>query len=230
MITILIGKSGVGKDTIQNEMCTSGDWERLVTATTRPMREGEQEGKDYFFMRKKDFFKGVDDGKFIEHRSYDTLVNGNPDTWYYGMPKQELRNCKDYVTIVDVDGSKALIDYYGRKNCFVVSIEVSSKIREDRAIIRGSFDKAEWDRRFSDDESKFSQEAVSEVVNFHLENTGDVNDAVCVIKDASNAYILAERKKGEQYIVESCVIGGYSDNLAPPEEGFKAFNRAQYDK
>ena len=76
-----------------------------------------------------------------------------------------------------------------------VPANLATKIREDRAIIRGSFDKAEWDRRFSDDESKFSQEAVSEVVNFHLENTGDVNDAVCVIKDASNAYILAERKK-----------------------------------
>lgn len=106
MLTILIGMSASGKDAILRELVANHGFREIVTTTTRPMRKGEVNGKDYNFISRKEFEKGISEGRFFECRSYNTIWNGKEDVWYYGTPKMQLNPEQDYVAIVDVQGAK----------------------------------------------------------------------------------------------------------------------------
>lgn len=173
MFLILCGKSASGKDTIAKRLSRRG-FEPLISYTSRPMRDGEKEFVDYVFLTKQDFEQRIKEGRFIEYRSYKTLVNGNEDVWYYGTPKRDLIDMltaeKDFVIVLDLDGAKVFMDYYGRENCFCVSIEASDSTRTERAMKRGSFDGTEWDRRVEADFEAFSEERVEAVCDDRVYN------------------------------------------------------------
>lgn len=171
MLLILAGKSASGKDTLLNELIKNQNFNPLVSTTTRPMREGENEGKEYFFVSKEQFFNMQRQNKFLEYRSYKTLVNNKSDIWYYGMTKQNLDPDKNYAVILDLTGAKACKDYYKDfENVKCVYIDASDNIREKRAIHRKSFDRTEWDRRLITDRSDFSNEKIQEVCDFCIKN------------------------------------------------------------
>lgn len=181
MLVILTGKSGCGKDTLQEELIRKENFKKLISTTTRPKREGEIEGREYYFVDKNKFFQLDKEGFFIEHRSYETLVNNKKDIWYYGLGKQlskEDINSDMYITILDLDGAKAAIDYYGKDNCIIAYISLDDKIRESRASKRGGFDKSEWDRRLEDDKKVFSKENRRRLVDFEISNEG----AICTLR------------------------------------------------
>lgn len=79
MLTIIIGKSASGKDTIQRELIESYNIQNIITTTTRPIREGEQDGKDYCFISTKMFEKAIEDNMFLEYRVYNTSVGNKHD-------------------------------------------------------------------------------------------------------------------------------------------------------
>lgn len=79
MLTILIGMSASGKDAILRELVANHGFREIVTTTTRPMRKGEVNGKDYNFISRKEFEKGISEGRFFEYRSYNTIWNGKED-------------------------------------------------------------------------------------------------------------------------------------------------------
>lgn len=54
MLTILIGMSASGKDAILRELVANHGFREIVTTTTRPMRKGEVNGKDYNFISRKE--------------------------------------------------------------------------------------------------------------------------------------------------------------------------------
>ncbi len=155
MITILIGKSASGKDT----MLKKNTLKTIVTHTTRPKRPGEKDGIDYVFVDKDKFLLGLEEDKYIEYRKYNTCVGGNPDTWYYGSPRVNPED--DYTVILDIDGAYAYIDAYGAENIKITEIRCSDSVREERAKKRPGFDRSEWDRRLKDDNVKFSDERLS---------------------------------------------------------------------
>ena len=98
MLVILCGKSSCGKDTLEKMLEQSG-FEPIVSTTTRPMREGEVEGREYYFVSREQFLAKLDAGQMLEYRSYNTTVGGVPDTWYYGNEYRELDAAKaKYVT------------------------------------------------------------------------------------------------------------------------------------
>lgn len=177
MITILCGKSASGKDTLLNEL-TSGKWdfERIVSTTSRPMREGEEEGKDYFYVSRDEFEQRLENGNFVEHRAYNTLVDNIPDTWYYGVEKQELDPEKDYVVVLDLEGAKNFCEAYKNKGFDILTcyIDVPDEVRTERAKNRGSYNESEWNRRLADDNIKFSPENVEAVCDCVLHNDSDM--------------------------------------------------------
>lgn len=154
MITILIGKSGAGKDTFLKQAVKLG-MKPVVSYTTRPMREGEKNGEDYNFVSPKEFKKLKAEGMIAESRSYDTLVGGVPDTWYYGSPKLNAEG--GHIAVLTPDGAMSYIGIYGAEVLDIYLIEVNETIRKERAKKRGSFDETEWNRRAADDEDKFSE-------------------------------------------------------------------------
>ena len=178
MLLILIGKSGSGKDAVMRELTANHDFERIVSTTTRPMRVGEQEGREYHYISKEQFLEGIEHGDFLEYRSYNTIFNGESDTWYYGSPKKKLEEGKNSIAILDVQGAQDYISYYGKEQCRVAEIIVPNTLREQRARERGSFSESEWKRRAADDEIKFAPEKTDSLVDYRIKNTGTLEAAV----------------------------------------------------
>lgn len=174
MIIIICGKSSSGKDSLFKEL--SKHYTPLISTTSRPMREGEVNGREYNFISREEFEKGISENKFIEHREYHTLVNNIPDTWYYGLKKEPLNFTKDYIVILDLQGAQALKKAYNKDKIITFYIDAEDNKRTEWAQSRGSFDPTEWNRRFKDDEIKFSSDKVADVCDYILKNDGTLED------------------------------------------------------
>lgn len=153
MIYVLAGKSAAGKDSFFNYLLERKDLKPIVSYTSRPMREGETEGKDYNFRSKERMLEKISKKELLEYRSYETSVNGIHDTWYYGSPKVNPK--EDWIVVLDMEGLKSYREAYGPENITAIYLACPEDIREERARRRGSFDKTEWDRRAADDSIKF---------------------------------------------------------------------------
>lgn len=105
LLIVISGPSGVGKDTIVQRMMERGfPFHFVVTATTRPKREGEVHGRDYFFLSNDEFARMIENNELIE---YAIVYND-----YKGIPKQQVREAlasgKDVVMRVDVQGAETV--------------------------------------------------------------------------------------------------------------------------
>lgn len=88
LLIVLSGPSGAGKDTILHTLLQKSQDLRLsVSATTRNPREGEVDGRDYFFVTKEQFLSMRQNGEVLESAEYC----GN----YYGTPAKPIRNWMD---------------------------------------------------------------------------------------------------------------------------------------
>lgn len=105
LMFILSSPSGAGKTTISRMLLQRDPEIKLsVSATTRPMREGEVDGKDYHFVSQEQFDQMVENGEFLEWAT----VFGNS----YGTPKAQvkagLREGQDYLFDIDWQGTQQL--------------------------------------------------------------------------------------------------------------------------
>lgn len=80
---IISGPSGAGEDSIINALVSRLPIERVITTTSRPMRNGDSEGNPYYFITEAEFKKKIAAGDFIE---YAQQYNDN----YYGVTKEEI--------------------------------------------------------------------------------------------------------------------------------------------
>lgn len=158
MIKILCGKSASGKDYTLRKLKKEG-YIPIISYTSRPIREKETNGVEYNFVSEKEFKNMIESSEMLEYRAYNTCHG----IWYYGLKKQELDLNKDYVVILDLNGAKSFIDYYGKDNCELTYLNVSKKERERRARLRGSFDENEWNRRLIADDIDFSDDKLREM-------------------------------------------------------------------
>lgn len=97
---ILVGPSASGKTEAVKLLIANYNMHKLVTYTSRQMRIGEIDGKDYHFISKDDFEKRINDGFFLEHVCY----NGN----YYGTAFEDLAS--DKVVILEPSGVKTYLE------------------------------------------------------------------------------------------------------------------------
>lgn len=104
-ILVLSGPSGAGKSSLIKKIEKHiGDFYFSISTTTRPMRDGEEHGKDYFFVSKEEFEREIEEEYFLEY----ALVHGN----YYGTSlkpvKEALKNRKLVIFDIDVQGHDAV--------------------------------------------------------------------------------------------------------------------------
>lgn len=106
LVFIVSGPAGSGKTTLCGRMLAElfPRVQRVITATTRPPREGEVNGGDYYFFSNEEFEKAVEQEKFYEHAKVHS--------YRYGILKQEIRDKLnqniDLLINLDVQGAETL--------------------------------------------------------------------------------------------------------------------------
>ncbi|GLJ47881.1 hypothetical protein SUGI_1011110 [Cryptomeria japonica] len=133
LVIVISGPSGVGKDAVIKRLQqVRKGIHFVVTATTRAMRPGEIDGKDYYFVSKDEFQSMIDKNELLEH----ALVYGD----YKGIPKQQIRDFmsmgNDIVLRVDVQGAATLRSILGNGAVYIFLVAESEMSLVKRLIDR----------------------------------------------------------------------------------------------
>lgn len=160
-IYCMMGKSSSGKDTLYQKVLERlPQIHRVVPYTTRPIREGEQDGVEYHFVDDKQLAELETDGKIVELRAYNT-VHG---IWKYFTVDDGQIDLEqgDYLLIGTLETYKKIREYYGAEHLVPIYIEVEDGERLARALERERRQAVpkykEMCRRFLADEEDFCEE------------------------------------------------------------------------
>lgn len=188
-IICLLGKSCSGKDTIYKKLLAdeSLDLLPLVTYTTRPMRTGEQEGREYHFTDEAGFNSLKEAGKVIEDRTYDTVYG----LWRYFTVDDGTfdKNGRNVIAAAGtIPAYIKLRDYFGAENTCPVMIETDDGIRLERAMRREKKQEAprykEMCRRFITDSEDFDEEKMKAAgVDHVFMNNEDLDKCIREVSD-----------------------------------------------
>lgn len=160
-IYCVMGKSSSGKDTVYKKLKEQyKEFRLIVPYTTRPIREGEKDGVEYYFVDPEQFRAMKEDGKVIESRSYNTKCG--IWTYFTADDGQIDLSAADYLLIGTLVSYQALREYFGEEAIVPVYLEVEDGLRLARALERELRQEkpkyAEMCRRFLADEEDFSEE------------------------------------------------------------------------
>ena len=134
LVIILSSPSGAGKSTLSDRLSS---WDEdivfSVSATTREPREGERDGREYFFKSKEKFVKMIDDNEMLEHAE----VFGN----LYGSPlepvSKAIESGQDVLFDIDWQGTQQLADASREDLVSVFILPPSTRDLEKRLLSRG---------------------------------------------------------------------------------------------
>ena len=183
-LIILSASSGAGKSTICKDLLKKNeDWKFSISATTRPIRDNEVDGKDYYFFSKEKFEHKEKFGEFIECE----WVHGNR----YGTPIEPIENALDdgHILLLDVDvkGAMNLIEEFEEDviSIFIEppGINVQDKLESlnERLVTRGGYSETLIKQRLKRFElelsykEKFNFSFINEDLN---ETTEEINKVI----------------------------------------------------
>lgn len=193
-IYILMGKSATGKDTIYQRLIEDASLglKKMIGYTTRPIRNGEEDGREYHFVDMAGRKALRESGKIIEERVYHTVYGD----WYYFTADdgQADADDSDCLLIATLEAYQNIRRYYGEERVVPLYIEVEDGERLLRAIERekrsGSPKYAEMCRRFLADAADFSEEKLKEAgIEKRYENR-TMEDCLSVLRQE-----IAERSR-----------------------------------
>lgn len=185
-IFCLMGKSSSGKDTICKRLKADRDLKLkpIIPYTTRPKRDNEVDGVDYFFIDEDALERYNREGKIIEQREYDT-VSGK---WYYATINdgQIDLNRESYLLIGTLPVYCSLQAYFGSDHVVPVYIEVDDAARLERALNREKLQQCpnynEMCRRFLADSDDFSAAKLAECAVVKCYYNNDLDQCIARIK------------------------------------------------
>lgn len=173
-VIALMGKAGSGKDAILHELIRLlPDANEMISCTTRPIREGEVHGVNYFYMTPEEFSARVLNGEMIECTEFNS--------WFYGTSYEALRsNCLN-IGVFNPTGVDSLMAYPDIE-LQVFYITTSDKTRLLRQLNRERDpDVHEIIRRFKADEIDF--EDLTDIPYVEISNEGSLEDTVRAVLD-----------------------------------------------
>lgn len=180
---VISGPSGAGKGTICKKLLESVDISLSTSMTTRAPRQGEVDGKDYYFVTVNEFEEKITNGGMLEYaRVFDNI---------YGTPKdmviKQLERGRDVILEIDVQGGLQIKQKMPEQAVLVFILPPDFATLRQRIIDRGTETKEVIDKRFNEaiNEIKLIGEYDYYVVNDELD------DAVYELK----AIIMAERRR-----------------------------------
>lgn len=165
-IAFIMGKSASGKDKIYKNLIEDESLKlnTVILYTTRPMRAGETDGVEYFFVNDETAVKMQESGRIVELREYNTVYG----VWKYFTADDgqiDLKN-GNYLGIGTLESFQKMKCYYGKESVIPIYIEVEDGERLIRAIRREQEQETpkykELCRRFLADEEDFSEEKIKE--------------------------------------------------------------------
>lgn len=186
-IFYILGKSSTGKDTIYKNILEDETLglKDIILYTTRPIRDGETDGKSYHFVSEKEYEDIKKSGLIIEERSYNTMHG----VWRYFTVKDssiDLSN-NNYVIIGVLKSFIDTRDYFGSDKVVPIYIEVEDGLRLQRALNR---EKKPENRRFKElcrrylaDSEDFSEEKIKDAgIDKRFENV-DLSSCINEVKE-----------------------------------------------
>lgn len=174
-IYYMMGKSSSGKDTLYREvMKRFPGLGKVVSYTTRPMREGESSGVQYHFVDESELSRLEAEGKVIELRAYDTIHG----IWkYFTVDDGQIDLYHNsYLMIGTLESYEKMRMYYGAGRLVPIYIEIDDGIRLERALKRERSQTRpkykEMCRRFLADAEDFCEENLMRLgIDKRFENT-----------------------------------------------------------
>lgn len=189
MLIVLSGPSGVGKGTVRKRIFEQDDnkFDYSVSMTTRKMRPGEVNGKDYYFVSKEEFEQEIANGGMLEYAQY---VDN-----YYGTPlkyvNEKLDSGKDVFLEIEVKGAMQV-----REKCpdglFIFLTPPDLMELRQRIINRGTDDMATVDKRM--------EKAKGEIEMMQNYDYAVVNDEVDKAAEKIKTIIRAERWRVKRFL------------------------------
>lgn len=182
ILTVVSGFSGAGKGTVMKELVKKPDYKLSISATTRLPREGEADGREYFFLTREKFESMIEAGQFIEHAEYV----GN----YYGTPKkyveEQLEAGYNVILEIEIQGALHVKEVFPDALLLFI-VPPSAEILKERLINRGTEDAATVNKRMNRavEEAQYMEQYDYLVVNDKLDD--------CV--EAVHHIILSEKDK-----------------------------------
>ena len=163
-IYYIMGKSASGKDTIYRKLLgLYPELREIIIYTTRPIRDGEKDGREYFFTDEKSLDEYEKNGRLIEKRTYQTMYG----PWSYATVDDGQVDIKkhSYIGIGTLESYLKIRDYYGRDHVQPIYISIDDRTRLLRAIEREAKEEKpkyiELCRRYIADEDDFSADKLA---------------------------------------------------------------------
>lgn len=187
LLIVLSGPSGVGKGTVRKAIFSDPDvdFEYSISVTTRPPREGEVDGVDYFFKTKEEFEELIRQGKLLEYAEFV----GH----YYGTPldyvQETLNKGKDIFLEIEVEGAKQVREKFP-DGLFIFLVPPSLSELKKRIETRGSESEEVIQNRL--------KVAKEEIEMMHLYDYVVENDRVDLAVERIKAIIVAEHHRRER--------------------------------
>jgi guanylate kinase len=175
LLVVIHGPSGVGKDSVINQLIKEPNIRRAITTTTRLPRKNEKNGSDYYFITQSEFEKQIQNGNFIEHAQvYEDLK---------GLETQELQRCiaAGGTTIIrtDLQGAKFWRTLSGKIIIILLTLEES--LLRERLRARGSETTLQLEKRLAKAQE---EQALSDLNNYVILNPeGQLTSTITTIKN-----------------------------------------------
>lgn len=163
-IIALFGPSSSGKDTLAKTLSARSDVNEIISCTTRPKREYEKEGIDYYFLTDEEFGKKVLNGTMLEATSFRN--------WFYGTPLESLKENKINIGVFNKQGIECLLSD-NRLEVIPIYIACEDKKRLMRSLEREmNPDCEEICRRFLADKQDFEEIDFNYITFYNGSNSG----------------------------------------------------------
>lgn len=182
---VFMGKSATGKDTLYRHIMEKHkELKPVITYTTRPIRSGETEGKEYHFVTVEQLEEWKRQQRVVECRCYQTVKG----PWYYftlddgQIDFSQGNSCM----ISTLEGYEQIRRFYGKERVIPLYIQVPDILRIERSLAREKEQEtpcvAEVCRRFLADEEDFCEDNLERLgISQRIENIS-LEDAILQIE------------------------------------------------
>lgn len=186
IIAVISGFSGAGKGTVVGELTEKYGYVVSVSATTRKPREGEEEGKSYFFKTKEEFERMIEADELIEYAQY---VDN-----YYGTPKayvmEQINQGKDVLLEIEMQGALKVKEKFPEVSLIFITPPSVKELRR-RLEKRGTEEAKVIDKRVARAKEEC---AYMEAYDYIVENAG-LDECVASLHGLLQAIHFSQRNQ-----------------------------------